>query len=109
MLLFVIAIGFSYSQKGKSVRDRDMLHDVHTIGNTIPVKSEITVSQDIASTYVLQCYFIRYFNISLFIEKPKEYLMVKKSDETVIPNGYEKLLLETKIYDVFKLNPNLFR
>ncbi|TAL75462.1 MAG: hypothetical protein EPN88_03325 [Bacteroidetes bacterium] len=103
VILFVSAMSFSVMQKGKTVRDRDMLHDVYAIGNTIPVKSEITINHDIANTYVLECYFIRYFNISLFIDTPKNYLMIKKTDGTVISNDFEKLNIDTKIYDIYKL------
>lgn len=101
VVIFVFAIGFSLMQKGKTGRDRDMLHDVHAIGNTIPKKSAITVNQDIANTYVLECYFIRYYNISIYIDEPKDYLMIKKTDEPVIPTDFEKLNIDTKIYDVY--------
>jgi hypothetical protein len=103
IVLFVFAIGFSILQKGKTVRDRDMLHDVNVIGKTIPNKSAITVNQDIANTYVLECYLIRYYDISLYIDVPKEYLMVKKTVESVIPEKFEKLNIDTKIYDLYKL------
>jgi 4-amino-4-deoxy-L-arabinose transferase-like glycosyltransferase len=101
IVLFVFVIGFSLMQKGKTERDRDLLHDVHSIGNTIPKKSAITVNQDIANSYVLECYFIRYYDISLYIDEPKRYLMIKKSEEPVISSDFEKLNIDTKIYDVY--------
>jgi 4-amino-4-deoxy-L-arabinose transferase-like glycosyltransferase len=106
IVIFIFAIGFSLTQKGKTVRDRDILHDVYAIGNTIPKKSAITVNQDIATTYVLECYFIRYYDISLYIDQPKEYLMVKKTENPEISTDFEKLNIETKIYDVYKLKLN---
>jgi hypothetical protein len=101
-LLFVFAISFSLMQKGKTVRDRDMLYDVHTIGNTIPVKSAITINQDIANTYVLECYFIRYYNISLYVDEPKDYLMIKKTMDPPNSSDFEKLNIKTKLYDIYK-------
>jgi hypothetical protein len=89
-------------QKGKTIRDKDMLHDVHIIGNTIPNKSTITVNQDLATDYVLECYFIRYFNISLYIDEPKEYLMLRKTTGTPGSADFEKLNIQTKLYDVYK-------
>ena len=80
-----------------------MLHDVHVIGNTIPKKSAVTVSREIAGTYVLECYFIRYYDISLYIDEPKGFLMVKKPQNPVIPADFEKLNIETKIYDIYRL------
>jgi 4-amino-4-deoxy-L-arabinose transferase-like glycosyltransferase len=106
IVLFFFSIGFSYMQKGKTQRDREMLHDVHAIGNTIPGKSAITVNQDIANTSVLECYFIRYYDISLYIDEPKEYLMVKKSMHPVINSDFEKLNIDTKIYDVYMRKEN---
>jgi Dolichyl-phosphate-mannose-protein mannosyltransferase len=103
-ILFVFAISFSLMQKDKTVRDRDMLHDVHTIGNTIPNKSAITVNQDIANTYVLECYFIRYYNISLYIDEPKDYLMIKKTMDPPNSSDFEKLNIKTILYDVYRYN-----
>ena len=102
IVLFVFAISFSLMQKGKTVRDKDMLYDVHTIGNTIHKNSEITINQDIANTYILECYFIRYYNISLYIDEPKDYLMIKKTMDPPDPDDFEKLDIETKLYDVYK-------
>jgi Dolichyl-phosphate-mannose-protein mannosyltransferase len=101
-VLFVFAICFSLMQKGKTVRDKDILHDVYVIGNTIPKKSAVTVSREIAGTYVLECYFIRYYSISLYTDEPKGYLMVKKADKPDIPPDFEKLNIETKVYDIYK-------
>ena len=106
IVLFFFSIGFSYSQKGKTQRDREMLHDVHAIGDAIPGKSAITVNPDIANTSVLECYFIRYYDISLYIDEPKEYLMVKKSMNPVIPTDFEKLNIATNIYDIYKKKEN---
>ena len=78
-----------------------MLYDVHAIGRSIPGKSAITVNQDIANTYVLECYFIRYYGISLYIDEPKEYLMVRKSINPPVPDNFEKLNIDTKVYDVY--------
>jgi hypothetical protein len=102
IVLFFFAICFSLMQKGKTLRDRDLLHDVHAIGNTIPKKSAISVNQDIANTYVLGCYFIRYYNISLYVDEPKDYLMINKSGESPVSTDFEKLNIETKLYDVYR-------
>ena len=102
IVIFIFAIGLSLVQKGKTVRDRDMLYDVHTIGNAIPGKSALTINLDIATTYVLECYFIRYYGISLFIDEPKDYLMVTKTMEPPDLKDFERLNIETIIYDVYR-------
>jgi hypothetical protein len=101
VVLIAFSIGFSLMQIGKTQRDREMLHDVHAIGNAIPGKSAITVNQDIATASVLECYFIRYYDISLYIDEPKEYLMVKKTIDHEVHPEFEKLKIETKIYDLY--------
>jgi hypothetical protein len=97
----LFTITFTIMQLGKSSRDKEMLHDVYSIGKVVPVNSAITVTQDIASTYVLECYFIRYYNIGLFTDVQKDYYMIRKN--TVFSdNTYEKLNIETKLYDLYK-------
>jgi len=101
LIAFVITIAFSIAQLGKSSRDKEMLHDVYAIGKEIPKNSAITINSDLASVYVLQCYFIRYFNISLFVNVPKEYYLTKKTSGFV-NKAYEKLRIETRLYDIYK-------
>lgn len=103
ILVFALSLSYSFMQKGKTQRDRDMLHDVHIIGNTIPYGSQITVNQEIASTHVLECYLIRYYYISLFLDRPKQYLMVKKTSVQDVSADYRKIDAETRIYDIYKL------
>ncbi len=102
IVLFLFSIGFSLMQKGKTQRDREMLYDVHLIGNSIPGKSEITINSEIASTYVLECYFIRYYKINLYTDESKKYLLMKKTDTSLPSSDYEKLNLTTKIYDLYQ-------
>jgi hypothetical protein len=102
IVLFVFAIGFSFMQKGKTVRDRDILHDVHAIGNSMPVRSAVTVNQDISNNFSLACYLIRYYNISLFIDEPEDYLMVDKTTEQPDSSAFTKLNIDTRLYDVYK-------
>lgn len=101
IILFLFAIGFSLMQKGKTQRDRDILHDVYAIGNTIPVKSELTVNREIADNYPLECYFMRYFSISFYLDIPKTYLLIRKTTESDIPKDFEKLKIDTRVYDVY--------
>ena len=101
IIVFAFAILFTAMLKGKTSRDKDKLHDVYAIGKEIPGNSAITITQDLAPDYVLGCYFIRYFNISLFIDEPKEYYMIKKT--TGFSNkAYEKLEIETSLYDIYR-------
>lgn len=101
-LLLVSVTVFSIMQKGKTSRDRDMLSDVYSIGKVVPRLAEITVPTVIMDEYVLGCYFIRYFNISLRPEEERDfYLRRKTMSQDSIP-GYRKVDMETRIYDLYE-------
>lgn len=97
----VFAIVLSAMQKGKTSRDRGLLHDVHTIGNTLPRKSAITISQDIANNCSLECYFIRYYDIGLHIDGPERFLLVKKEDAKPDSVNFSKMAIDTRVYDLY--------
>jgi hypothetical protein len=98
IVVLLFAIGFSATRIGKTSRAKDALHDVHVIGKLIPAGTEIEVTQESADIFI-ECFFIRYYNISLFTEVPKDYLMVKKSSN-VIP-GFTKLNADTQVFDLY--------
>jgi hypothetical protein len=102
VVLFVFAVGLSLMQIGKTSRDRDVLHDVHAIGHAIPAKSEITVNQEISDNFSLGCYLIRYYSLSLFIDEPKDYLMVQKTMNQPDTASFKRLMIETKLYDIYR-------
>jgi hypothetical protein len=68
----------------------------------MPVRSAVTVNQDISNNFSLACYLIRYYNISLFIDEPEDYLMVDKTTEQPDSSAFTKLNIDTRLYDVYK-------
>jgi 4-amino-4-deoxy-L-arabinose transferase-like glycosyltransferase len=102
LLLVVGTLGYSFMQKGKASRDRDMLADVYTIGKVVPKFSEVTIPTEIFSEYVLGCYFMRYFNISLKPEVKEPFYMIRKTMSLDSLPEYKKVNIETKIYDLYK-------
>ena len=100
-IVFVFSLAFAASQKGKTERDKDMLHDVYAIGKEIPENSTVSITEELAAAYVLECYFIRYFNIGLFANEQKDYYLTSKTSD-FSNNAYEKLKLETRLYDIYK-------
>jgi len=99
IVVFLLALVFLASQKGKAERDKDMLHDVYAIGKEVPENSSITITPDLVS--VVECYFIRYFNISLWVNDPKEYYLTMKTSG-FHNEAYEKLKIDTKLYDLYR-------
>ncbi len=101
-IIIAASLFYSASRIGKTQRDNEMLYDVHLIGSNLPYGTEISVNHDVAGTHVLECYFVRYYFISLHIDKPKEYLLVKKSVSREVPSEFSKIDIETKLYDVYR-------
>ncbi|MCD6068817.1 MAG: hypothetical protein K0S33_3643 [Bacteroidetes bacterium] len=102
ILLFIATISFSFLQKGKASRNEDMLHDVYLIGSVVPKQSTVTTPGNIWNHWDFRCYLVRYFNISVDVEKQYEYYLAEKSQSTLVPAEYKKVELSTLGYDVYK-------
>ena len=71
--LLVAVISFSIMQKGKYGRHKELLHDVYLIGKVVPGHTSVSVPRDIWNNWDMQCYLIRYFNISLIPDYKNNY------------------------------------
>ncbi len=67
MITIATALIFTLSQIGKTGRNKDMLHDIYIIGKIVPKYSVISIPNngDMWNEWDLQCYLMRYFNISI--------------------------------------------
>ena len=101
-IMLILVLSVTASLKGKASRDRELLHDVYTIGRIVPKHAELQVTDDLKKWYVLECYFIRYFNISTFAHRSTVYYLKRKDDLTPVPVGYEKIKADTEILDIYK-------
>ncbi len=72
-LLFLAIITFSFAQIGKTGRNKELLHDVYLIGKVVPPHSTVTIPIELWNAWDLQCYLIRYYNISLETGKENRY------------------------------------
>jgi hypothetical protein len=106
-LFFCGVIIFSISNIGKKSRDADMLNDVSEFGKVIPEFSLVNISEHRWNDWPLQCYLIRYHNISIDPRNTKnEYRIIDKNapDSTVV--NYTKVELPTQLFDLYRLNKN---
>lgn len=102
-LLLVTSLIVVSMQKGKTSRNADILHDVYLFGEIIPSHSTINMSEEMQDSWDLQCYLIRYFNISIDqSNNQREYYIIEKNLDFPRPNTYEKLPLETERYYLYK-------
>jgi 4-amino-4-deoxy-L-arabinose transferase-like glycosyltransferase len=103
ILLLSFSIIFSGSQIGEKGRDQDLLNDIYLIGKTIPEGEIIRIEKSIYDDWPLQVYLMRYFNISGDPTDLKHDYYLLSKDLNIVPEGYEKISLTTKKYDLYTL------
>ena len=89
-------------QKGKYSRHKELLHDVYLIGKVVPKNTSVSVPRDIWNNWDMQCYFIRYFNISLIPDYKNDYCIIDNTikEDTLI--NYIKVDIPTIQFDLYK-------
>lgn len=107
VLLLCGAITAVGVMKGKTGRDRDVLHDVHTVGKIIPRYATVTITRDaFAVDWELQCYLMRYYQISGDFKpvKPNTYLIIDKHEQPDRDlSAYTKMNIGLQRYDIYRL------
>ncbi len=99
---FIFAFVFSILQVGKVSRDKDELHDIYTIGKIVPKYSAMTVARNTWNEWSLQCYLMRYFNISLDSDVDYKYFLVDTKIPATAPPGYNKLSVGLIRYELYE-------
>jgi hypothetical protein len=84
-----------------------MLNDIYCIGPIITSGSIIGIPKEMDDDWHLYMYCSRYFNISLDVSslRHKYFLLDKKWDRKLVPEGYKALNLPTQKYNLFIRNP----
>jgi len=89
-------------QVGKSSRDKELLADIKVIRSVVPDYSIISIPQKMMQdSWSLQCYCMRYANISIANNHTTNFYLVDKNDRPDNPEGYKKADLTTVRYDLF--------
>jgi 4-amino-4-deoxy-L-arabinose transferase-like glycosyltransferase len=105
ILLLAGSIVVVAMMKGKSGRDQDILHDTRIVSKIIPHYSTVTITS--TAFYIdweLQCYLMRYYNISGDFKQRYEYMILAKSEKPEIDMSmYRKMELNLERYDLYKL------
>jgi len=102
IFLFISTAFFIFMQKSKISREKDILHDVYSIGKVVPRFSTVNIPDKMWNDWGLQCYLIRYFNISLDPGNQNIYFMIEKSMEKDTLKNYKKVNIETLKYNLYK-------
>jgi 4-amino-4-deoxy-L-arabinose transferase-like glycosyltransferase len=101
-LLLVASITLTAIQKGKVSRNHEMIHDVFTIGATLPKFSIVSVPEEMWLDFNLQCYLIRYCNISVEAGYNRDYLINDKNMNIATPAEFKKVDISTMQYHLYK-------
>ncbi len=102
VFLFIGATTFSWMQKGKVSRNKELLHDVYLMGSMLPKQSTVSIPAELWSQWDLQCYLIRYFNISLETNYQNRFCIIDKKIQITPPANFKKVELKTIQYDLYK-------
>lgn len=105
-VLFVASLIFSGLQIGKAKRDGAMLQDVYAFGKLIPHGDIIGIPQPMCYDFNFKEYMVRYYYVSSddAYGTSHTYYACRKDLLNQVPAGYTRVALETKEYDLFKLN-----
>jgi hypothetical protein len=100
-LLFLGVSTFSFAQIGKTGRNKELLHDVYLIGKVVPQQSVVSIPIELWNAWDLQCYLIRYYNISLETGKENRYSI----RNTPLPEDsairYRRIEISTQQYHLY--------
>jgi 4-amino-4-deoxy-L-arabinose transferase-like glycosyltransferase len=101
-LLLICTITFSLMQKGKTSRNKELLHDVYLIGTVVQRQTTVSIPANMWNEWDLQCYLMRYFNISMEPKERKDYFILDNSLKADTLTGYKKVDISTLQYDLYK-------
>lgn len=100
-LFLIAALGVTFSLAGKVRRDRELLHDIYTIGTQIKRSAIIGVPREDWNEFSFGAYFLRYFDINILDGNSSPYYVIPKSFPQSLPAGFEKISLPTMKYDLY--------
>jgi len=104
-LLFIGTITFALMQIGKTRTDKELLHDVYLIGQVVPKQTTVSIPREMWNDWSLQCYLMRYFNISVEPDNQRNYCILDTTPrrmKTDTYSDYKKVNLRTLKYALYQ-------
>ena len=100
LVTLLVYTGF---QKGKMERDHTILHDVHLVGSVVSPWSVIGIDPAMHNNYMLHCYMVRYYNITLDASPhDAEYILHVKYMPVPADSSYGMLNLPLEEFSLYK-------
>lgn len=104
--ILMAVMAFTVSRVGKTYREVSLLNDLALISRTVPKHSVIAATDNAFNDWSLQCYLIRYYNISLDPYNSYEYFLAGKNERPEVAVKYEKIDIQTSMYDIYSKTNN---
>lgn len=103
--IFFLVMIFSFAQIGKVSRNKEIIHDLHVLGEVIGNHTTIRVDERMWNEWDLQTYMMRYYNISWDKRSiyDHHYYLLNKSLQIEPDSNYEKVKLSMVKYDLYRL------
>ncbi len=99
----LVSLVISLSQKGNYCRDEKMLNDVKLISKVLSPHTTCAVKKEVFTNWVLQGYLYRYAMVNLSMDNVRYPKFILLEKEEVAPQGYYKLPLYTKEFDLYQM------
>lgn len=108
LILLLSAPVFIALQYGKTKREKDVLHDVHVMGAVVGEGNDLsTGGNTFFEVWVLQCYIMRYYKISMDFRQdhPHKYFVKEKDKDSEFDfSGYSKVDTPLYRYELYMQN-----
>lgn len=101
LAVLLIALASSYWHAGKIGRDHDELHDLYATLTLVPRGSKLSIPRSLAQQWEIYSMYARYGNITADPDNLHEFYLLRKTSNE-IPRGYEKINLNTVLYDLYQ-------
>jgi len=97
-MILIGTLIFTYFQKDKYSRDKDLLNDIHNIAQIVPTQSRINCSNSVYQNWSLNCYLVRMHDISI------NNIEMKRHDSPYFINEINGTNPDAQLYEEVKLN-----
>ena len=106
MVFFVGVIVATGLQVGKVSRNKEVVHDMYLIADVVGKHTTIGVHENMWNQWDMQCYMVRYWNISwdYHADKKYNYYLLDRSISDQLDSSYQKVDLPTIKFDLYKQN-----
>ncbi|GBL34998.1 hypothetical protein EMGBS15_05930 [Filimonas sp.] len=106
LLLLAGSLVFTYLQKDKFSRDKDLLHDIDLISSVVPKNTRMHCTHSAYQNWELNCYLVRTYNSSVIDieldDKKRDFFVSEIDLPNPDPSLYDEIKLATFTFKLYK-------